>query len=192
MQRRQLAAAAAVLTIVLWVGTASAQAKADSFYPTNDQYWTGWLDWNGGSPIKNDDTVMWADSPQKRGWYYWNVGSRHTPVDSVAMYYYEFHSYGDYVVRLEWIRGVDPTMRSAGDLWNDLVSGYELGTEEMWVGWHRFSFPPKEEWPEGQMTNRILVGCWADDASPSGVLGKAYGHTGYAGNYRPLLCIYYH
>ena len=189
MNSRTIGIVAFALMIASCATTVWAQVRCDSFYPT-DSLWTGWVDWNGGMPIKYNDTIKWSEAV--RGWSYWQVGTWPTNTDSVVLYYDEFYNYGNYTADLYWKNGVNPISRQASQLYPDLGSGYYLGTKTDATGWLRFTFPPPDSWPQLQKQSRVLVGWCGDNASPAGVYGKAYGYTGNSGTHKPLLCIFYH
>jgi hypothetical protein len=71
----------AVMGLAVCASTVSAQAQCDSFKPSQTQFWTGWLDYNGGAYTKNDDTIMWRVSPERRGWAWFDITGKPTFID---------------------------------------------------------------------------------------------------------------
>ena len=134
-----------VLLVLGFVPRASADAIADTFYTNQSQWWTGWVDYSGGAPVKHNDTIVWRDS-DLRGWGYFNISNRHKPVDSVAICYDQFFYISGGSHELHAVFGVDPVNRQAQDLWSDLAGGYSLGTESDAITWHRHSCPATTTW----------------------------------------------
>jgi hypothetical protein len=186
MLNRQSGIAVVALTIGLWTGAVRAQALVDSFYPSGSQYGTGWVTYDGPGYTKHDDTLQWSQPVY--GWSYFHVGTWPQNVDSLAIGYYELYQFGNYHADFTWTNDLDPTTCTAEELFKGLQGGSYLGQETLGTGWLRFSKGPGG-WPQKKAD--VLIGWLGDAASPSGIYGKAYGHT-YNGVYKPRLYIYYH